>query len=259
MAYSELNIPKRSHHCGFKIDNSIFSIGGLGINGVLNDFIEINIVTRDQRQADVDGAVPKVYGAAVAPVFYESKMEPGGILKMKNIQGEINWAEAIVFIKQEGFYMFGGRDSNSKATNDLTIFTLKDEQRFTFKALKPETIGRSPPPRYMHSMDFIPKICMVAIFGGRDDNSMRCPVLDDLWLIGLHNLQYIEVKLGGKINPTPRCGHSTYVNGSELIICGGIDNCFKYRKDMQFFELSQDQVTKTTPLQSDHQFLSIPF
>ena len=153
--------------------------------------------------------------------------------------------------------MFGGRDQDSRATNDLTIFTLKDEPRFAFKAFKPETIGRSPPARYMHSMDFIPKICMVAIFGGRNDNSVNSPVLDDIWLIGLHNLEYIEVKVAGAITPTPRCGHSTYVNGSELIVCGGIDNNFKYRKDMQFFELNQDQIQKTTPTVESEQLLSI--
>ena len=40
--FSEGIVPRRMYHAGFKIENSLFSIGGQSVNGkVLNEFIEI--------------------------------------------------------------------------------------------------------------------------------------------------------------------------------------------------------------------------
>ena len=45
--FSEASIGRRMYHCGFKIDNSVFSIGGQGKSGkIFDEFIEINIKTR---------------------------------------------------------------------------------------------------------------------------------------------------------------------------------------------------------------------
>lgn len=74
------------YHCGFKIDNSIFSIGGQGKSGkIYDEFIEINIQTRRQSEAMVKKGKALImpnFGAAIAPVFYRSKMSANGYLNL---------------------------------------------------------------------------------------------------------------------------------------------------------------------------------
>ena len=44
MMFSEATLGRRMYHAGFKIDDSVFSIGGQGKDGIIfNSFLEINI------------------------------------------------------------------------------------------------------------------------------------------------------------------------------------------------------------------------
>lgn len=44
MMFSEAALGRRMYHCGFKIDDSVFSIGGQGKDGIIyNSFLEIKI------------------------------------------------------------------------------------------------------------------------------------------------------------------------------------------------------------------------
>ena len=52
LLFSEASLVRRMYHCGFKIDNSIFSIGGFSNNGkLLDEFVEINLMSRKQSEA----------------------------------------------------------------------------------------------------------------------------------------------------------------------------------------------------------------
>ena len=52
-------------------------------------------------------------------------------------------------------------------------------------------------------------------------------------------MEYQEVKIGGFNLPNPRCSHTSYVHGTQLIICGGLGQEFKYLKDIEKIELDQ--------------------
>lgn len=114
-----------------------------------------------------------LHSSAIAPVFYKSKLEEFGDLKLSKITGDTNWGETRDLIKHEGFYMFGGRKSNNEADGHLTIFKIsmckKNIGRPSFRIFRPKTMGESPCPRYMHSMNLIPALNKVVLYGGRND------------------------------------------------------------------------------------------
>lgn len=56
------------------------------------------------------------------------------------------------------------------------------------------------------------------------------------------------MQVGGRIYSIPRCGHSAFVNNSELIIMGGQGKKFDYRKELMYINLNQDTVDRTNPL-----------
>lgn len=110
VSFSELYVKKRANHSGFKIGKNIYAFGGITAKGVVDDLLEINLVTKDYRFVKVNGNVPKLYSSAMATVFYESKMDEGGNIDIDKIVNEIDWSKALMFIKFEGIYMFGGKD-----------------------------------------------------------------------------------------------------------------------------------------------------
>ena len=113
-----------------------------------------------------------MHSSAIAAVFYESKIGENGDLRLSSITGETNWGETEDLIKHEGFYMFGGRLENNQASNTLLIFKIsmdkKQVGRASFKIFKPKTLGMPPCARYMHSINLVPKLNQLVIYGGRD-------------------------------------------------------------------------------------------
>ena len=221
------------YHSGFKIDEFIYSIGGQGKDGKIYDqFVEIDIVRMKQQDALVEQGrkhLQKIYSSAITPVFYQSKMGVDGQLELSKIAGEINWGGALELIKYEGMYMFGGRLVTGEATNDLIVIQVrknKTTHRASFKIDKPLTKGVAPGARYMHTINYIPKQSLVAIYGGRNDHMSSSQVYDDLWILKLFNMEYVKVQIGGSTLPISKFNHCSVVNGSQLIILGGQSNQF---------------------------------
>ena len=189
--------------------------------------------------------------AALAPVFYLSKMGSDGQLNLKSIAGEINWGEALDLIKYEGFYMFGGKNERGETLDSLYVISVKESAQggmAEFSIFKPKMKGKVPPARHSHTVDYVPRLGIVVIYGGRDDSNAAAPILSDIWIITLHNMEYREVQIGGHVLPIPRCSHASYVNGTQLIIAGGLGEGFKYLKDIQKIELDQSLVNKENPI-----------
>ena len=109
----------------------------------------------------------------------------------------------------------------------MTIFKPELEKKngssstiLKFRVIRPKTVGAPPAARYMHSVDYIPDLGIVVVYGGRNDFEKN-PVLNDVYALKLYNLEWVRVMVGGKILAIPRCNHCSLVNGTELIICGG--------------------------------------
>ena len=97
-------------------------------------------------------------------------------------------------------------------------------------------------------MDYMPQINAVAIHGGRNDLLAKNIIMDDLWLLKLCTLEWVKVQVGGDHLPIARCNHSSYSNGTELIICGGQGDDFTLIKDIIAIELDQFQIKRTNPI-----------
>lgn len=61
----------------------------------------------------------------------------------------IDWTKEKNFIKQEGFYLFGGCFQGAVASNELWILISEMEN---LRWVQPETLGSPPEPRYQHAM-----------------------------------------------------------------------------------------------------------
>ena len=109
------------------------------------------------------------------------------------------------------------------------------------------TLGRSPPGRFMHTMDHCIKGNSVVLYGGRNDQ-LSTPILSDLWILKLDNLEWVEAKVGGQHLAIPRFNHASFMNDSELIICGGQNRHFSYEKDYLTIELDQLLVDRINPI-----------
>lgn len=73
----------------------------------------------------------------------------------------------------------------------------------------------------MHTISYVPKMSIVTVYGGRNDEKKDAPILSDLWILKLSNLEWVKVQIGGTVFPTPRCNHTAFVHGTELIVLGG--------------------------------------
>ena len=116
-----------------------------------------------------------------------------GQLALDKIAEAVDWGTATQLVKVEGFYVFGGRRPNNEASNRLLIIKVqkdKKEDRPLFSIVKPKTIGATPPPRYMHTLDYAAKLGLVVIYGGRNDFLPRNQILSDVWILKLHNLEW---------------------------------------------------------------------
>lgn len=136
--------------------------------------------------------------------------------------------------------MFGGRLADGSASNNLLIFKVHEDKytgKAAFTIIKPKTKGQPPPPRYSHTIDFVPKLGIVVIAGGRNDDNIGMPVLDDLWIIKIASLEYQRLTHSGRVPASPRCGHCSFVHGSELLICGGQSTNFAFTKNIIHIEL----------------------
>ena len=60
-------------------------------------------------------------------------------------------------------------------------------------------------------------------------------------------MEYVRVQVGGSVKPSPRCCHTSFVNGSELIVCGGQGAGFKLSKGIDRIELDQELLDKGSP------------
>lgn len=255
IVFSDVDLPKRMHHAGFKINASIFSVGGLCDGGrVLDEFYEIDINRRKSAPALVGTGrklLGPIHSTVITPVFYPQKMPKERDLDLRTLCADIDWGEAEVFIKYEGFYLFGGKHADGSTLDTLLVIQVEQDDfsgRARFSIVKPEVQGKRPDPRFMHSFDYIPEMSAIAIYGGRNDTNFKVPIKYDLWLLKLHNLEFLKVQVGGEHTPLPRCNFASFVRGKELVVLGGQTEGFKPCRNLEIFQLDQAKVDKGNPI-----------
>jgi hypothetical protein len=66
--------------------------------------------------------------------------------------------------------MFGGLNHQNYATNDIYILKFRKNKHDEMHSwVKPQTFGKPPTPRYMHSLDYFKDSNVIIVYGGRND------------------------------------------------------------------------------------------
>lgn len=129
--------------------------------------------------------------------------------------------------------MFGGKNEDGQIIGNLRI--LKPGTK-PLQWIHPETEGKPPCPRYMHSMTFIPSSNFLFVFGGYNDFAY----FNDCFLLSLNSLSWMSCKLYGA-SPAPRASHCALWHGSQVILFGGINSEGFLSVDIAAFEFDSKQ------------------
>ncbi len=115
-------------------------------------------------------------------------------------------------IKDRGIYIFGGKRKDNSLSNDLYVLKLGKKP---LEWLKPETLGKQPSPRYLLTLNYYEEGNFLIIHGGRNDKIKDNFALNDIYLLELSKLEWVEVKVyfDSPMNVFSRCGHCAVVYG----------------------------------------------
>ena len=215
----------RRNHISIFIGANMLIHGGINENGkILNDSFILNINKLKWYKCIIDknSLWPKLYGHACSLVIPFSYLYNPKFNIYSYPQNENNKKK---LIKEKGLFLFGGKSKEEGGlSNQLWILILGKKP---LEWIRPETKGKSPMPRFFHSMNFYENGNYLIIHGGRNDSFSENSALNDTFLLNLENFEWIEVTLYSDVNNfiTPgRYGHQSIVFIDKLIILGGMSN-----------------------------------
>ena len=134
--------------------------------------------------------------------------------KLKNINRFEN-------IKNEGVYVFGGKDKLGKYTNEIRIIKIGKPNLEFINCI---TTGIPPSARISSSINFSEEFQFCVVFGGKNEKDI---ILKDIFILLMDTFIWIEVRAFDQL-PKRTCEHSSaFYNDTKLIIFGGI-NTLKY-------------------------------
>ena len=106
--------------------------------------------------------------------------------------------------------------TNESLTNEVWILKIGKKP---CEWIKPDCRGRPPVPRYLHTMNFYEEGNFLIVYGGRNDIKSESSALNDLHILELKRLEWIEVIVysDSVIDIFTRCGHSTIIYSKNII------------------------------------------
>lgn len=162
--------PKRDH-CIAKFGKYIIAFGGINDLGRVLDDLEIyNTKEGYWEPLEVKNAIEGVWYSSIASIFYPDRFDENkDKLEIDNIPSP-NWGRVEHFIKEEGIYVFGGRNRNSEINNSLYILKLGNKTNYWQEA---KTLGKGPCHRYQHAMVHLSSKNLLIIHGGRTSQNIK--------------------------------------------------------------------------------------
>ena len=115
------------------------------------------------------------------------------------------------------------------------------------KLFSPETQGKTPPPRFGHSMVHIPDLNIIVISGGRNDvgantdSYLGC--YKDIHILHLERLRWLQVTYGG-VEKSPRFSHVAGCFGTRMVVFGGLNFETYIPSELEITELDQENSAK---------------
>ena len=204
----------RKSHIAVFIGNQMLIHGGINDEGkVLDDTYLFNMHTLTWNKCIINKIDhhPKLWGHAcclVIPgqILYNPKFTIYSYPEFDTVRKKN--------IKKKGLFVFGGKSTEDGGlSNQLWILTMG---RKPLDWIKVDTKGKSPIPRYFHSMNFYERGNYVIMHGGRNDTFSENSALNDTYLLNYSNINNFSV--------FNRCGHQSIIYADKLIILGGMNN-----------------------------------
>ena len=222
------SVVMRRYHCAAEVGKHLFVHGGLTEkNQVLEDIVVLNLTTWKWKKVETVGEVPggRAFHTAAGVFQFQHK----GIVSERRA-------------KDYGVYIFGGRDSQGTCYNSLHIIHLNSHP---YTSNVPQTSGDPPEPRFQHTMTYFPELCIIVVYGGRQESrtasGYRC--FGSVHMLRLDTLTWSTTSPRGAV-PESRCAHAAAALGSRLIIFGGLHNSHYASNETYVLELQPDRVAE---------------
>jgi hypothetical protein len=231
------SVVMRRYHCAAEVGKHLFVHGGLTEkNQVLDDLVVLNLTTWKWRKVETvgDGPGGRAFHTAVGVFNFLRK----GVLSESRA-------------KEIGVYIFGGRDSQGTCYNSVHIIHLNSRP---YSSSVPLTSGEPPEPRFQHTMTYFPELCMIAVYGGRQDSRSKSGYLcfGSVHLLRLDTMTWSTATSSGVV-PESRCAHAAAALGSRLIIFGGLHNSHYASNDTFILELQPERVAELLARDKDRE------
>jgi N-acetylneuraminic acid mutarotase len=221
-------LPSRKYHSSVIIASQMFIYGGMNQrNNFLSDPALLNLKKNSWKSVEVSGEGP-------GKVSFHSACLVLNPLPSKN-ESIYSFSSNSTKLRHPGVYFFGGLSSDKTAKNTLHVLTL-GKRPLTWTS--PQTSGRPPSPRFLHSMVYNASLNLLIIFGGRVD-LMSNPVytcFNDVFLLDMQSLIWITVNVVGDV-PAGRAGHAAETADHRLFVFGGVTNSAYCSGDVWSLEL----------------------
>lgn len=147
-------------------------------------------------------------------------------------------------IKEEGLYVFGGKNEFGDVMNTLRVLKIGQKP---LKWITPETKGQPPAPRFQHVFVHFPRLNALIVHGGRNDRANLSAgeqgILADISLLYLDSLEWVTVAMYGAAK-NPRFAHCAGVFGTKLAIFGGMNFTCYMDSGIEIVEFDERIVTE---------------
>ncbi len=220
----------RRNHVAELMGTQMIIHGGVSdTNEILNDVFLLNFNPIKWNVVSINPYTPgpKLYGHASSLVIPRDIVNNQRFTIYKYPDADANKKNAINNnrLKERGLYIFGGKSKDEGGiTNQLWILIMGKKP---LEWVQPETKGRTPSPRYYHTMNYYEKGNFLIVHGGRNDDESESFALNDTYIFDLENFEWMKVELYSQLDNfkiLSRCGHNSIIFSNKLIILGGMNS-----------------------------------
>ena len=228
----------RRNHTGVIISKIMLIYGGINNNGkLLNDVTYLNLETQKWNLCEVEPSILNEEGLSFHSMCAVFKADIKASSPYNTPEYMESFKKGILIssqrnVKEEGLYVFGGKNKNNEANNKLKVLKLWKKP---LAWIEPHTEGVAPCARYQHSMNYQEESNFLIIYGGRND---KIGNLGDMFVLRLSNLNWYHVSVNGDFKGNKRFGHCSTTVLDKFIVFGGVNNEGFSKGSLLVFELS---------------------
>ncbi|KAL4486350.1 hypothetical protein ABPG72_007136 [Tetrahymena utriculariae] len=230
-------LESRRNHAACLVGKFLIIIGGVDSNGkYLNDVCSINLETSKSTHLDqIDGYEEGLAFSACCAVFKNETKIENMYLPFEKTQTK-NKGINQSFL--QGIYVFGGRQENGDALNNLRVLQVG---RKPLKWIDPEFTGKQPEGRFSHTLSYYKEFNSLLLVGGRNEvyySKQGSNVFQEIYMFSLEFSEWIKIDMRGG-DYQARCSHSATIIDTKIIIFGGISHKGICSSDLLVIELDQ--------------------